>query len=45
MTGLVWSAFGFAAAPLVWLIYVVITNGLPALSADFLTTHAGRHRR
>ena len=37
MTGLVWSAFGFAAAPLVWLIYVVITNGLPALSADFLT--------
>jgi phosphate transport system permease protein len=37
MTGLVWSAFGFAAAPLLWLIYVVITNGLPALSANFLT--------
>ena len=37
MTGLVWSAFGVAAAPLVWLIYVVLSNGLPAINADFLT--------
>jgi phosphate transport system permease protein len=37
MTGLVWTTFGFAAAPLVWLIYVVISNGLPALNAQFLT--------
>jgi phosphate transport system permease protein len=37
MTALVWTAFGFAAAPLLWLVYVVITNGLPALSTQFLT--------
>ncbi len=37
MTGLVWTAFAGAAAPLLWLVYVVITNGLPAISADFLT--------
>ncbi len=37
MTGLVWTAFASAAAPLVWLIVVVIKNGLPAINAQFLT--------
>jgi phosphate transport system permease protein len=37
MTGLVWTAFATAAAPLLWLIYVVIKNGLPAINGSFLT--------
>ena len=36
-TGLVWSAFGVALVPLVWLIWTVLVNGLPVLSAEFLT--------
>jgi phosphate transport system permease protein len=37
MTGLVWSAFGVAVLPLLWLIYVVISEGAKALNAEFLT--------
>ena len=37
MTGLVWTAFGIAVLPLVWLIYVVVSEGLQAISVEFLT--------
>jgi phosphate transport system permease protein len=37
MTGLVWSSFGVAVLPLVWLIYVVVSEGLQAISVEFLT--------
>ncbi len=37
VTGLVWTAFAFAAAPLAWLIWVVVSNGLPAINVEFLT--------
>ena len=37
MTGLVWTAFGAALLPLLWLIYVVIANGLDAINIKFLT--------
>jgi len=37
VTGLVWTAFAFAAAPLLWLIWVVLRNGLPAINTEFLT--------
>jgi phosphate transport system permease protein len=37
MTGLVWSAFGVAVLPLVWLIYVVISEGAQAVNTEFLT--------
>jgi phosphate transport system permease protein len=37
MTGLVWTAFGLAVLPLLWLIYVVISSGSQAINADFLT--------
>jgi phosphate transport system permease protein len=37
MTGLVWSAFGVAVMPLLWLIFVVITEGLQAINIEFLT--------
>jgi phosphate transport system permease protein len=37
MTGLVWSSFGIAVLPLVWLIYVVVREGLQAISMEFLT--------
>ncbi len=36
-TSLVWGAFLVALVPLVWLLAVVLKNGLPVLSADFLT--------
>ena len=38
MTTLVWVSFACAMAPLVWLLWVVLKNGLPAINADFLTT-------
>jgi phosphate transport system permease protein len=37
MTSLVWVAFGLAVVPLVWLIWTVLSNGLPAINADFLS--------
>ena len=37
VTSLIWSAFGVAVLPLVWLIVVVLENGLPAINLDFLT--------
>ena len=32
-----WSAFVVAVAPLVWLLWVVLKNGIPAINAAFLT--------
>ena len=37
MTGLIWSSFGLAVLPLIWLIYVVVSEGLQAISMEFLT--------
>ena len=37
MTSLVFSAFAISMLPLVSLVYTVLHNGLPAISADFLT--------
>lgn len=37
MTGLIWSAFGVAVIPLVWLIWTVVSNGASVISMEFLT--------
>jgi phosphate transport system permease protein len=37
VTALMWSAFAIAVAPLVWLLWVVLKNGIPAINAAFLT--------
>ena len=37
VTTLVWASFVVAMAPLVWLLWVVLKNGLPAINADFLS--------
>ena len=37
MTGLIWTAFGCAVLPLLWLVYVVLSNGAQAINGDFLT--------
>ncbi len=37
MTSLVWTAFGVAVVPLIWLIWTVLDNGLPEINVDFLT--------
>jgi len=37
VTTLVWVSFGCAMAPLIWLLWVVVKNGLPAINADFLS--------
>ena len=37
MTSLVWTTFGVAVVPLVWLIWTVLDNGLPEINVDFLT--------
>jgi phosphate transport system permease protein len=37
MTGLVWTAFGVAVLPLLWLVYVVISEGAQAINPQFLT--------
>jgi phosphate transport system permease protein len=37
VTALIWTAFAVAVSPLVWLLYVVIRSGLPAVNADFLS--------
>jgi phosphate transport system permease protein len=38
VTALVWVSFACAMAPLVWLLWVVIKNGLPAINWDFLSS-------
>jgi len=37
VTALIWTAFAVAVSPLVWLLYVVVRSGLPAVNADFLS--------
>jgi phosphate transport system permease protein len=37
MTSLVWTAFGVALLPLVWLIWTVLSNGASMINAQFLT--------
>ena len=37
MTCLVWTTFGVAVVPLVWVIWTVLDNGLPAINGSFLT--------
>lgn len=37
VTTLVWSAFAVAMIPLVWLLYVVLDNGLSTVNSEFLT--------
>lgn len=37
VTSVIWSAFLVALVPLVWLLWVVISKGLPAIDADFLS--------
>ncbi len=38
VTALIWTSFAVAVSPLVWLLYVVIHNGLPAINSAFLST-------
>ena len=38
VTAVIWTSFAVAVSPLVWLLYVVIHNGLPAINAAFLST-------
>jgi phosphate transport system permease protein len=37
VTALIWTAFAVACAPLVWLVYVVVRNGAPAINGRFLS--------
>ncbi len=37
VTALIWTAFVIALAPLVWLLWVVLSNGLPAINFKFLS--------
>jgi phosphate transport system permease protein len=37
VTALMWSAFVLAVAPLIWLMWVVLKNGIPAINIAFLT--------
>jgi phosphate transport system permease protein len=37
VTALIWTAFGLAVAPLLWLMYVVVRSGLPAINGPFLS--------
>jgi len=36
-TSLVWAAFGVVLVPLVWLIWLVVKNGIAVISGEFLT--------
>jgi len=36
-TAVMWSAFAVAVTPLIWLLWVVVKNGLPAINAAFLS--------
>ena len=35
VTGLIWTAFGIACVPLVWLLWTVVENGLPTVTHNF----------
>ncbi len=37
MTSLVWTAFGVAVLPLVWLVWTVVSNGAGMITGEFLT--------
>jgi phosphate transport system permease protein len=37
VTGLIWTAFAIAVSPLVWLLYVVVRSGAPAINTEFLS--------
>jgi phosphate transport system permease protein len=37
VTSLIWTAFAVALSPLVWLLWVAIRSGLPAINGKFLT--------
>jgi len=37
VTCLIWTAFGVAVIPLIWLVYVVLKNGAAAINVEFLT--------
>ena len=37
MTALIWSAFGVALVPLVWLIWTVVSQGASVINMEFLT--------
>ena len=37
MTALIWSAFGVALIPLVWLIWTVVSQGASVINGEFLT--------
>jgi phosphate transport system permease protein len=37
VTGLIHTAFGLAVTPLVWLLYVVVRSGAPAINGEFLS--------
>jgi phosphate transport system permease protein len=37
VTGLIWTAFGIALSPLIWLLWVTVRSGVPAINGDFLT--------
>jgi phosphate transport system permease protein len=37
VTSVIWAAFAVTLVPLIWLIWVVISKGIPALSMAFLT--------
>jgi phosphate transport system permease protein len=37
VTALIWTAFLIALSPLVWLVWVVVRSGVPAINGDFLT--------
>ena len=36
-TSVMWTAFAVAVTPLIWLLWVVVKNGLPAINAAFLS--------
>jgi phosphate transport system permease protein len=38
VTALVWISFVLAVAPLIWVLWVVLENGLPAINSAFLST-------
>jgi phosphate transport system permease protein len=37
VTALIWVAFAIAMSPLIWLLWVLVSNGLPAINVEFLT--------
>ncbi|GAB7002775.1 phosphate ABC transporter permease PstA [Nocardioides sp. AN3] len=37
VTSVIWAAFAVTLVPLIWLIWVVVTKGIPVITATFLT--------